>query len=139
MPAAHPGARPRAAPDDPEDSEEALVDMPELPEVPKLPPPPPSRMRDNTGVDRDEDTSWIEIVLVDEDEPEIGIPFARYRLELPNGKVLEGRLDDKGRAMVTGIKQGGARSPSRITTRTTCTNSASLMPAAQTCDDKEGL
>jgi type VI secretion system secreted protein VgrG len=51
-----------------------------------------------------EEKSWIEIELVDEnDEP---VPGERYRITLPDGKVAEGTLDEKGFARVAGIDPG---------------------------------
>jgi hypothetical protein len=48
--------------------------------------------------------TWVEIQLLDsEGKP---VPNARYRLELPDGSVLEGQLDENGLAGVDGIDPG---------------------------------
>lgn len=48
--------------------------------------------------------TWIEIQLIGEDDQPI--PGERYRIELPDGSVREGRLNDKGLARVDGIDPG---------------------------------
>ena len=48
---------------------------------------------------------WIEISMVGEDGNPV--PGVRYELELPNGRMARGRLDDLGRARVDGIEHGG--------------------------------
>jgi hypothetical protein len=48
--------------------------------------------------------TWIEIRLIGEDDKPI--PGERYRLELPDGSVREGTLDDRGLARVDGIDAG---------------------------------
>lgn len=48
--------------------------------------------------------TWIEIQLLGEDDQPI--PGERYRIELPDGSVREGRLNDKGLARVDGIDPG---------------------------------
>ncbi len=49
-------------------------------------------------------TSWIEIVLVDDDDnPVAGEPYA---VETPEGTVAQGTLDHKGFARVEGIEPG---------------------------------
>lgn len=51
-----------------------------------------------------EEKTWIEIVLVDEeDQP---VPGTRYMIELVDGTKVEGRLDSKGFARVDGIDPG---------------------------------
>ena len=58
--------------------------------------------------DEDQEKSWIEIELVDED----GKPVAgeAYRITLPDGEtVAEGTLDAKGCARVDGIDPGTCR------------------------------
>jgi hypothetical protein len=48
--------------------------------------------------------SWIEIELVDEeDQP---VPGERYKVEVPDGSVAEGTLDEKGFARIDGIDPG---------------------------------
>lgn len=49
--------------------------------------------------------TWITIELVGEDGAPI--PGERYRIELPDGTVREGRLDGLGLARVRGIEQPG--------------------------------
>lgn len=48
--------------------------------------------------------TWIEIVLIGEDDKPI--PGEAYRVELPDGSVREGSLDDKGFARCDGIDPG---------------------------------
>ena len=50
-------------------------------------------------------TSWVEIVLVDDDkEPLAG---ERYRLETPDGRVIEGTTNASGKAREEGLPPGG--------------------------------
>jgi len=57
-----------------------------------------------TDEEREEKQSWIEIELVDEeDQP---VPGEAYCIELPDGTVAEGTLDEKGFARVDGIPSG---------------------------------
>lgn len=49
--------------------------------------------------------TWITIELVGEDDKPI--PGERYRIELPDGSVEEGRLDGLGLARVRGIEEPG--------------------------------
>jgi len=53
----------------------------------------------------DEEEHWLQIELIDDD----GDPFAgeRYRVELPDGEVIEGVLDSHGRARVDNIEDPG--------------------------------
>lgn len=52
----------------------------------------------------EEKASWVEIELVDEeDQP---VPGEKYRVELPDGSVAEGTLDEKGFARIDGIDPG---------------------------------
>jgi hypothetical protein len=47
---------------------------------------------------------WVEFVLVDDfDQP---IANERYRVTLPDGKVKEGKLDDRGCVRVDGVAPG---------------------------------
>ena len=49
--------------------------------------------------------TWIEVRLLDEEgEP---VPNERYRLELPDGSVREGRLDANGHARVDEVENPG--------------------------------
>ncbi len=47
---------------------------------------------------------WIEIVLLDEDKNPV--PGHAYRIQLPGGGVVTGKLNSKGRARVDGIDPG---------------------------------
>jgi hypothetical protein len=47
---------------------------------------------------------WIEIELVDEENQPV--PGEKYRIDLPDGSVVEGNLDSKGKARREGIKPG---------------------------------
>jgi uncharacterized protein (DUF2345 family) len=49
-------------------------------------------------------TTWIEIVLVGEDDQPVA--GERYRITLPDGHVIEGRLDAKGEARVEDLDPG---------------------------------
>lgn len=49
-------------------------------------------------------TTWIEIVLLDDDGAPIG--GEEYRVTLPDGAVRSGRLDDRGFARLDGIEAG---------------------------------
>lgn len=51
-------------------------------------------------------THTLEIVLIGEDDGPI--PGQPFRVELPGGEVVEGRLNGQGRAMLTGIEQPGS-------------------------------
>ena len=54
-----------------------------------------------------EPPDWIEIEMVTEDgEPAAG---ERYKIELPDGSVAEGTLDQKGFARVEGVKPGNCK------------------------------
>jgi hypothetical protein len=53
-----------------------------------------------------EEKTWIRIVLVDNGNPRRPVPFKRYRIELPDGSVREGMLDENGAATLTGIDPG---------------------------------
>jgi hypothetical protein len=53
-----------------------------------------------------EEKTWIEIELVDDDEPPQPVAFAKYRILLPNGSPREGILDANGRARIEGIDPG---------------------------------
>jgi type VI secretion system secreted protein VgrG len=52
-------------------------------------------------------THWIAIELVDE----LGkhVPYEDYRITCPDGTIVEGTLDNKGRARITGIDPGTCR------------------------------
>lgn len=62
------------------------------------PPAPPREVR--------EEKTWIEIVLVDDGDPPQPMAFKRYRIELPDGSVREGMLDQHGAAQLEGIDPG---------------------------------
>ena len=49
-------------------------------------------------------TSWIEIVLVDEEQTPVA--GEEYRITVPDGSVKEGTLDEKGFARVEGFDPG---------------------------------
>jgi len=56
-----------------------------------------------------DERTWIGIELVEEDPPHRPIPFARYRIELPDGSVREGILDEHGRAEIRDIDPGACK------------------------------
>lgn len=87
-----------AAPDMAEDADVATQsETVELPEPHKEP-------EDEESAEINEQTSWIEIELVGEDDKPI--PGEPYKITLPNDKVASGTLDDKGFARVQGFKKG---------------------------------
>ncbi|HEY6946098.1 MAG TPA: hypothetical protein VI431_13230 [Candidatus Acidoferrum sp.] len=51
-----------------------------------------------------EKKSWIAIELADEDGH--AVPNEDYRITLPDGSTIEGSLDKKGRARISGIDSG---------------------------------
>jgi hypothetical protein len=51
-------------------------------------------------------THYVEIELVGEDD--VPIPGARYRVELPNGTVRQGRTNDAGAARIEDIPRAGS-------------------------------
>lgn len=52
------------------------------------------------------ETAWIEIVLTTDDDPPRPVPYRRYSIELPDGSVRTGQLDQNGIARLTGIDPG---------------------------------
>ena len=58
----------------------------------------------NEEPDEEEELSWIEIELVGEDDEPI--PGERYAIELPDGRVDRGTLDNKGFKRLEGIPKG---------------------------------
>jgi hypothetical protein len=54
--------------------------------------------------EEDEDLSWIEIELVDEDDQPV--PGERYEITTPDGRISRGTLDENGFARVDGIRPG---------------------------------
>ncbi len=55
----------------------------------------------------EDELTWIEIELVD--EADVPVPGMAYRVELPDGSVSEGVLDDKGLARVEGFLKGSGQ------------------------------
>jgi type VI secretion system secreted protein VgrG len=70
---------------------------PETPAPSEPPPPEPAPQ---------EVTTWIEIVLLTEAEPRRPMANQRYRIELPDGSIRQGRLDANGKARLEGIDPG---------------------------------
>jgi hypothetical protein len=54
------------------------------------------------------ETTWAEIQLLDQDDSE-PVPYARYRVELPDGSIREGKLDAQGVARFVGIEPGSIK------------------------------
>lgn len=54
----------------------------------------------------DLEATWIEIILHDGGHPPKPVAFQRYRVEGPDGAILEGVLDAEGRARVMGLDPG---------------------------------
>jgi hypothetical protein len=52
-----------------------------------------------------DERTWIEIVMVGEDDAPI--PFLPYRVRLPNAAVVQGRLDENGYARIDDISPPG--------------------------------
>ncbi len=50
---------------------------------------------------------WIEIEMVDDSERPV--PGERYQVELPDGFIREGTLDDNGLARLEGIEEGSCK------------------------------
>lgn len=61
--------------------------------------PPPSEAEEL-------EQSWVEVELLSEDNPPKPIAHARYRIELPDASVREGKLDGNGRVRLEGIPAG---------------------------------
>lgn len=53
-----------------------------------------------------EPAHFIELELVDQDE--LPVPGEAYSIKLPDGRTVSGRLDNNGRATVTGIRDAGS-------------------------------
>ena len=60
-----------------------------------------------SDTEAEEKTSWIEIELVDEDDNPV--PGERYRVELPDGSIAEGSLDENGFKRIEGIEPGSCK------------------------------
>ena len=56
-----------------------------------------------------EEKTWVTISLVTDDDPPRPVPSKRYRMELPDGSVVEGSLDRNGLARITGIDPGDCK------------------------------
>jgi type VI secretion system secreted protein VgrG len=54
-----------------------------------------------------EELTWIEIELIDEDDKPV--PGERYQIEVADGRVIRGTLDNKGFARVEGLKPGDCK------------------------------
>ncbi len=54
-----------------------------------------------------EELTWIEIEMVDESDAPV--PGVAYSIELPDGSVAEGTLDDKGQARVEQFIKGSGQ------------------------------
>jgi hypothetical protein len=56
-----------------------------------------------------EEKHWLEIELVSDVAPHEPVAYARYVVELPNGQIVEGFLDAKGKARLDGIPKGDCK------------------------------
>jgi hypothetical protein len=76
------------------------------PRVEPMAPPFPlsQRKRRDTDSNRKKTKTWISIELKDADGN--AVPEEAYRIELPNGRIVEGKLDRFGSAGVDGIDPG---------------------------------
>ncbi len=63
--------------------------------------------KETAGDEDEEEKSWVEIELVDEDGKPV--PGERYRVETPDGKIAEGTLDEKGIARINRVKPGNCK------------------------------
>lgn len=63
--------------------------------------PPPEEKKD--------EDAWLEIELLDEGNPPMPIPGAKYVVELKDGTLIEGTLNEKGKARLEGIKGATAK------------------------------
>ena len=61
-------------------------------------------LKDQTDEEKEENTSWIEVELKDEEDTPV--PGQNYEIELPDGKIAKGTLDGDGFARIDGIKPG---------------------------------
>lgn len=85
-------------------------------EAPSLTPPPrkveqevepAAPVRPQPPRPTEEETHWIEIVLLGEDEEPL--PGFKWTIELPDGELREGVLDERGRARLDDIPGGTCR------------------------------
>jgi hypothetical protein len=76
---------------------------PPLAPAPRQTPAPPPKP--SAGPKEDKKT-WIAIRLVDESDPPKPMAFKRYRVELPDASVREGKLDSNGEARFVDIDPG---------------------------------
>ncbi|GAC19603.1 hypothetical protein [Paraglaciecola arctica] len=66
--------------------------------------PPFKPLKDQSDEEKQENTSWVEFELLDEEDSPV--PGEKYEIELPDGKVAKGTLDGDGFARIDGIKPG---------------------------------
>lgn len=59
------------------------------------------------AADAEEETTWIEVELLDEQDNPVG--GERYEVELPDGTTARGTLDNEGFASITGIPPGNCK------------------------------
>lgn len=57
-------------------------------------------------IENEIETHWIEVQLMSDDDPPEPVPGARYVIELPNGQIVTGVLDDSGMVRLDGIPPG---------------------------------
>jgi hypothetical protein len=65
-------------------------------------PAPPPRTKDPST-----EKTWIEYQLVDEDG--ISVPGAQYRVKTPDGSMIDGAFDRKGKARIPTIDPGNCK------------------------------
>lgn len=68
-------------------------------------PPPP----EEEPPPEDQPDAWLEISLVDNGDPPQPVAGAKYVVELEDGTVIEGYLDDAGKTRIEGIQEGTAK------------------------------
>lgn len=64
-------------------------------------------LQDQTPEERKQNTSWIEIELLDEEDAPVS--GEKYEIELPDGTFAKGTLDGNGFARVDGIMPGACK------------------------------
>jgi len=60
--------------------------------------------KNQSDEEKEENTSWIEIELLDEEDNPV--PGEKYEIELPDGSMAKGSLDGNGFARVEGVESG---------------------------------
>jgi hypothetical protein len=75
--------------------------------APAFKPPEDVTESENTPDEDEEEKSWIEIELLDEEGNPA--PGKKYAIELPDGSLAKGTLDSNGVARIEGVKSGNCK------------------------------